>query len=91
MFTIEGTFAGLTRDDYAFLVFKKVVAPRKYARIYKTECKLPRMNKFEYNIVTLGTDTMCDGHDDQECIIELYKYMPNGNHKLLSSGDVYLQ
>lgn len=90
MFTIQGEFNGLGRDDYAFLVFKKVISPRKYSRIYKTECKVPKMNKFEYSMVTLGTDTMFSGHDDQECIIELFKYFPNGNHKKISEGEFYL-
>ena len=56
-------------DDVMFLVFNKQRGVSNFEPIYKTEGKKPADGKFNYNTVSLGTDTMFSGKDDQNCTV----------------------
>ena len=60
--------------------------------MYKTEAKTHKVRVFEFNQLTLGTDTLFNGHDDQEAIIRVWEYDASGNgkHKKLAEGEFYL-
>ena len=63
-----------SESDHIFLVFNKFKSPGNYQPIYKTECKLPSMKMYSFNATTIGTDTMFGGHDDQECLIQVFRF-----------------
>ena len=52
-----------------FFTVNKFRSPGKYQPIYKSECKGKNRKTYEFNKLTIDTDTLCENDDDQEIFI----------------------
>ena len=73
------------------MIFNKYKSRGKYAPVYKTVSMLPRVNKYSFSAVTLGTDTLFGGYDDQECLVQAFVFKLNGSHKKVAQGELFLK
>jgi len=49
--------------------------------VFKTECKQASGGKYAFHDIQIDTDTLFDDDEDQECLIQAFKWKLDGNHK----------
>jgi hypothetical protein len=67
--------------DELFIAINRYVSPGRYQRVYKTETiSAP----FEWNTIEIETDMLCNDNDNDQILIQLFKYQLSGDHVLKS-------
>ena len=72
-------------NDNKFVLINRAKGQGRYAIVYKSEIKPKEKGLHKYNELTLDTDTLCEGQDDREILIQVYRYSRDGSHKKLSN------
>jgi len=74
--------AELSNDNSLFFtVNKQLGKPGEFRPVYKSECKKSKNKVFAWSSVFTDTDTLADAIPENEVMIHLFQFNPNGNHK----------
>ena len=69
-----------------FVVLNKVRGKGKYQPVYKTDCKTETGGRYVFTDIEIDTDTLFNEDDEEECLLQIYKYKEKGNHKRVCEG-----
>lgn len=85
IFGIEYNY--IEKNNTLFIVVNKIKARgKKYQPIFKTECKKSTGGKYTFQGIQIDTDTLFDDDEDQECLIQAFKYRESGYHVKICEG-----
>jgi len=67
------------------VTLNKFRGPGKFQPVLKTECKEKIRSHYEFNMVTIDTDTLCGGDSNDAIMAQVFQYNSSGSHKKVSN------